>query len=87
MGPVDKDWTTRGTTSSQLILHEMVMTGNVQTKFPMEHNTCWLQGMRNEKNYDNTRQHKPKNEQNNGGTLATAPDRGTRSVKRNIGLS
>ena len=38
MGPVDKDWTTRGMTSSQLILHEMVMTGNVQPKFPMEHN-------------------------------------------------
>ena len=32
MGPVDKDWTTRGTTSSQLILHEMVMTGNVRFK-------------------------------------------------------
>ena len=65
----------------------MVMTGNVQPRFPMEHNMCWLQGMRNEKNYDNTRQHKPKNKQNNGGILATAPNRGTRSVKRNIGLS
>ena len=47
------------------------MTGNVQPKFPMEHNMCWLQGMRNEKNYHNTRQHKLKNEQNNGGIVAT----------------
>ena len=48
------------------------MTGNVQPKFPMEHNMCWLQGMTNEKNYNNTRQHKPKNEHNNGGILAGA---------------